>query len=289
MIDGRREARRRPAAAGARPGGPDFGVLLGIAIASIAMVAGIALTGVNARYFFNPTGILIVIGGTLGVMLITTPPRALLFALQRAFGLLSAADYPDREDLIEEIVAYARVVRIKGILAMEPDIDRVSQSFLREALLLAMDTQERTELQSVLENRIRCGEARTEAAARVLEVAGGLTPTIGVLGTVVGFIDILRQFSNLTAIASSAGTAFTSTIYGLALANMVLLPAAYRIRSRGSETASLQELMKEGALCLYDALHPRLVRQRLTSFAMAVYTQDYSGLAFESARQTGPL
>jgi flagellar motor component MotA len=80
---------------------------------------------------------------------------------------------------------------------------------------------------------------------------------------VVGLIDILRQFSNLATIASGVGVAFTSTIYGLALANLALLPAAHRIRARAAETLELQELMAEGALCVFDAMHPRLVRQRL--------------------------
>jgi chemotaxis protein MotA len=288
MVGDGQEARPRTTVRVDR-GGPDFGILLGIAIAAAALVAGIALTGVSAHYFFQPTGVLIVVGGTIGVMMITTPPRTLLFALRRTLGLFSKEGSPNQQDLIEEIVSYAKIIRIKGILAIEPDIGLVSQSFLREALLLAMDAQARTELQSALENRIRCCEGQGEAAARVLEVAGGLTPTIGVLGTVVGLIDILRQFSSLSTIASGAGAAFTSTIYGLVLANILLLPAAHRIRARASEVACLQELMKEGALCLFDSLHPRLVRQRLYSLVNAVHDQDRSSQTFESARQERQL
>jgi len=138
--------------------------------------------------------------------------------------------------LIEEIVSYARIVRIKGMLAIEPAIGKVSPHFLQEALLFAMDSKERSELQSALENKVRFCERQSEAAAKVLEVAGGFAPTIGVLGTVVGLIDVLRQFSSLSTVACGVGAAFTSTIYGLALANLVLLPAAHRIRARASET-----------------------------------------------------
>jgi chemotaxis protein MotA len=244
----------------------DTGMLLGIAIVSIALVAGIAVTGVSARYFFQLTGVLIVMGGTLGVMLITTPLPTLLLTLRRTLNLFATSTSPDREDLIEEIVSYAKVVRIQGLLAIEPGIAQVSHSFLQEALLLAMDAKERAELQSALENRMRFCERQSETAARVLEVAGGFTPTIGVLGTVVGLIDILRQFSSLATISSGVGVAFTSTIYGLALANLALLPAAHRIRARATETFEMQELMTEGALCVFDAMHPRLVRQRLHSF-----------------------
>ena len=93
---------------------------------------------------------------------------------------------------------------------------------VRDALLLALDVKDRNELQSALENRIRLCERQSETAAKALEVAGGFAPTLGVLGTVIGLIDILRQFSNLPAIAYGIGAAFTSTIYGLALANLVL-------------------------------------------------------------------
>jgi chemotaxis protein MotA len=256
--------------------GLDAGILMGIAIALIALAAGVAVTGVSARYFFQPTSVLIVVGGTLGVLLITTPHPMLLLSFRRTLNLFTKPDSPNREKLIEEIVRCARVVRVQGILAIEPGIDRVSHGFLREALLLAMDAKDHNELQSALENKIRFSERQSESAARVLEVAGGLTPTIGVLGTVVGLIDVLRQFSSLSAVASGVGAAFTSTFYGLALANIALLPVAHRIRARASETFDLQEMMTEGALCVFDGIHPRLIGQRLRSYLNVQPDHDHS-------------
>jgi chemotaxis protein MotA len=272
-----------------RQGGLDAGILIGIGIASIALAAGIAATGVSARYFVQPAGVLIVLGGTLGVMLITTPARTLLVALRRAFDLFSLTNSAPREELVEEIVSYAKIVRVSGMLAIEPAIDQVSHNFLQEALLLAMDTESRAELQSALDNKIRLCERQSESAAKVLEVAGGFAPTMGVLGTVVGLIDVLRQFSSLSAIAYGVGAAFTSTIYGLALANLVLLPAAHRIRARAAETFDFQELMTEGALCLFDGMHPRLVRQRLHAFLTIAPEEDRAMRTVESAPQTGQI
>src|ERR1700677_4727040 len=148
----------RVSAARTRCGGIDAGMLLGIAIVTIALVAGIALTGVSARYFFQSTGMLIVLGGTLGVMLITTPPSSLSMAARRALQLFATADSPNREDIIEEIVSYAKVVRIQGLLAIEPSIPEVSHTFLQEALLLAIDAKGRSEVQSALENKMRSCE-----------------------------------------------------------------------------------------------------------------------------------
>ena len=269
-----------------RQGGLDGGMLAGIAIAALAVIAGIAVTGVSPRYFLQPTGLLVVVGGTFGVMLITTPCAALMLTWRRVVQLFSDAAAPGREDLIEEIVSYAKLVRMKGVLAIEPEIERVSHSFLREALRLAVCVEERGELQSALENKIRLCERQSEAAAKVLEVAGGFTPTIGVMGTVVGLIDVLRQFSSLSAIGYGVGAAFTSTIYGLGLANLMLLPAAHRIRARAAETFDVQELMTEGALCLFDGMHPRIVRQRLESFLHGAPERDLFIRNVESAPET---
>jgi chemotaxis protein MotA len=241
-------------------------MLIGIAIAVVAMVAGTASTGVSFSYFFQPAAFLIVVVGTIGVVFITTPRNALWHSFRRTLDLFYPVCNAKREDLIEEIVVYARIVRTSGLLTIEPMTDKASDRFLRDSLLLAMDVKERAELQMALENKIRLIERQGEAAAKVLEVAGGFAPTIGVLGTVVGLIDVLRQFTSLSTVASGMGTAFVSTIYGLALANLVLLPAAHRIRAQVAEVFENQELMVEGSLCLFDGIHPVLVRQRLSSY-----------------------
>jgi chemotaxis protein MotA len=240
-------------------------MVAGIAIAVAATAAGIASTGVSLSYFFQPTGALIVIGGTLGVTFITTPRSALLYSLRRVADLFLPARV-SREDLIEEIVSYVRLVRTRGLLAIETVVEQSSNRFLSESLLLALDVTQRAELQSALENKLRLSERQGEADAKVLEVAGGFAPTIGVLGTVIGLIDVLRQFSSVSSVAYGLGTAFVSTIYGLGLANVVLLPAAHRIRARAAEAFEIQELIMEGTLCLFDRIHPALARQRLSCF-----------------------
>jgi chemotaxis protein MotA len=243
----------------------DLWMLAGIAIAVVATIAGIASTGVSPTYFFQPTGALIVIGGTLGVTFITTPRVALLHSLRRVGDLFFPA-HASREDLIEEIVSYVRLVRIRGLVAIEPVLGKTANRFLAESLLLAMDVNQRGELETALANKLRLCERQGEADAKVLEVAGGFAPTIGVLGTVVGLIDVLRQFSTVSSVAYGLGTAFVSTIYGLALANLILLPAAHRMRARVAEAFEIQELIMEGTLCLFDRIHPALVRQRLSCF-----------------------
>ena len=228
-------------------------------------MAGIISTGIGLRYFLQPTGALIVLGGTLGVTLITTPPSSLFHSISRVRHLFSAPS-ADRGALIEEMVQYARLARRGGTMVFERVAPSSSDDFLRSALLLALDVKDRAELQTALEMELRLRERQGEADAKTFEVAGGFAPTLGIIGTVIGLIDVMRQFSNIQAVGAGIGTAFVSTIYGLVLANLLLLPMAHRIHARVAERFEIQELMAEGVLCLVDGIHPSLIRLRLAAF-----------------------
>ena len=243
----------------------DAGLLLGIFLAFGATIIGISATGVGLEYFLQPAGAIIVLGGALGVIFITTPGHSLLDSVRRVRELFSDAAV-DRDALAEEIVRYARTARKDGVLAMESLAHNASHSFLRDAMLLGLDVNNRVELKTLLETELRLRERQGEMDAKTLEVAGGFAPTIGILGTVVGLIDVMRHFSNLTSVGYGIGTAFVSTIYGLALANLVLLPIANRIRARVAEAFEVQELIMEGVLATLDREHPAMIRQRMNSF-----------------------
>jgi chemotaxis protein MotA len=237
----------------------------GIVVAIGTVLAGIASAGIRIGYFFQPTGVLIVLGGTIGVTFITTPRQALYRAVRSAIALLWTPA-GNREALMEQIVAFSKSMRPKGIFGLEPLLGQVSEPFLRDALMLAMDARNHAELQSMLETKLRQVEKQGETDARAFEVAGGFAPTIGVLGTVVGLMDVLRQFSNISSVAAGTGTAFVSTIYGLALANLILLPSAQRMRAHVAEQYETHEMIIEGTLCLFAGLHPALIRDRLSCF-----------------------
>jgi chemotaxis protein MotA len=258
-------ARMRPPESATRPRRVDHGFIVGLVLAAGALLTGLSLTQVQFAYFLNPVAAVIVLGGTLGVLVITTPIPSLLQALRRMMDLASAPEL-SREQLGEEIVNYAKTVRQGGLLAIEPEIQDTRSSFLRDALLLALDVRTRAELEAALETELRLIERQGETDAKVLEVAGGFVPAIGIIGTVIGLIDVMRHFSDLPSVGFGIGTAFVSTIYGLVLANLVLLPIAHRIRSRVAATFEIQELIIEGVLCLYDQTHPTLVRLRLAAF-----------------------
>jgi chemotaxis protein MotA len=231
----------------------------------IAAIAGIASTRVDSRYFLQPTAAWIVLGGTLGVTLVTTPRNSLRHAVSRVQSL-ARQPAMNREELIDEILSYVKTARLNGLLAVEPKINQASNSFLQEMLALAIDMKSRSEFQATLETKLRLRERQGDADAKVLEVAAGFAPAIGVIGTVVGLIEVLRQFSNMGSVALGIGTAFVSTMYGLALANLILLPLAHRIRANTAESFEIEEMIVEGGLALLDNTHPSLVRERLNCF-----------------------
>jgi chemotaxis protein MotA len=243
----------------------DVAFLVGLLVVLGAIVAGIAAAGISVTYFLQPAGACIVVGGTVGVMLVTTPRGSLLHTLQRVREMTSSEEV-DREALVEEIIIYARTARRAGVLALESLVPQASYPFLGEAVQIALDIGNRTELEAVLETELRLRERQGEADAKVLEVAGGFAPAIGIIGTVVGLIEVLRHFANLQSVGVGIGTAFVSTIYGLALANLILLPAAHRIRARIAENFEVQELIMEGVLALADNVHPALIRLRLNAY-----------------------
>lgn len=243
----------------------DLLFVVGVTVALGAVIAGVVAAGISVTYFFQPTGALIVLGGTLGVMLVTTPRRSLVHTFRRVLDLATAREV-NRESLIEQIIFYTRIARRGSIMAVEPLLARAEHPFLAQALQLAVDISNREELRIVLENELRLRERQGESDAKTLEVAGGFAPTIGILGTVVGLIEVLRQFSNLAAVGAGIGTAFVSTIYGLALANLLLLPAAHRIRARVAEDFETEEMILEGVLSFVDTVHPSLIRMRLAGF-----------------------
>ena len=238
--------------------------LAGILIAVAATLIGISSTGVSLSYFLQPTGAIIVLGGTLGITLVTTPRNSLIHTGRRVLDLLSASD-TDPEALIEQITESARARR-RGVAALESWIPKIHDNFLRKGLQLSLELTDRTELRTILETELRMAERQGDADAKTLEVAGGFAPTIGIIGTVIGLIDVLRSFSNLQTVGHGIGIAFVSTIYGLALANLILLPAAHRIRARVAENFETQEMVLEGVLAIAENLHPSLIRMRLEPF-----------------------
>jgi chemotaxis protein MotA len=263
-------ALHRPANAAAAAGGGaparGAGIALGLAVSTLAIAGAAAWSGTEWTALVQPASFLIVFGGTLGALLVTASRRQLaeIWRLVRELGMHDATS--DRDRFIRELTETTLHIRGRDPLAAEAAANALCHPLLREGALAVLDGVPRDELAARFDMHARLAERRGEAAARILENAASIAPAVGVMGTVFGLLNMMREFTNMAAVASGVGTAFVSTLYGLGLANLLLLPLAQRIRAHGAVGAEMAEMVGEAMACVQDRLSPRTIRERLRIF-----------------------
>lgn len=245
---------------------PDFATLVGLVLAVGGIVGGLMLEGGHPGEILAPTALLIVLGGTLGAVMVTTP----LSAIRRAAAALKDVffDHGEPPDaLIDKIVALATTARKNGIVSLEDEAGLIADPFLRKALMLAVDGIDLHELRKMMDLEIEIAEQDAESDARVFESAGGYSPTIGIIGAVLGLIQTMKQLADIDKVGHGIATAFVATIYGVGFANVFFLPAGAKIKARSAERVRLLELIVEGVVGIVEGLNPKLIRSKLEAYA----------------------
>lgn len=245
---------------------PDFATIGGLLLAAGGIIGGLLLEGGSIHDIAQHTAALIVVGGTLGAVMINTPMATLLGAIRRLKHVLMEPSV-NTGALIEEIIGYAAKARKSGLVSLEADSEQASNPFLRKGLTLAVDGCDIQELRKMMELEIELEEGRAHADAHVFESAGGYAPTIGIIGAVLGLIQVMKKLSDTEQIGHGIATAFVATVYGVAVANILLLPAANKIKARARQETELKELMLEGISAIVEGLNPKLVRSKLDAYA----------------------
>jgi len=212
------------------------------------------------------TAALIVLGGTAGAVLITNPLELIIRAC-RAIREVIFERPSSFQSTIDEIIQYASKARKQGIVSLEGDAAKIPNPFFRKALTLAVDGTDLQELRSMMELELELCEHRYEAEARVWESAGGYSPTIGIIGAVMGLIQVMKHLEDIKEVGHGIAVAFVATIYGVALANIFLLPAANKLKVRARHAVLLRELMLEGVVGIVEGHNPKLIRSKLDAFA----------------------
>lgn len=211
------------------------------------------------------TAALIVLGGTCGAVMVSTPMHVLLGAAQRLIHVIVDKTAPP-DTVIEELIGFAAAARRNGLVSLEDDAMRVEDPFLRKALNLAVDGTDLQEIRGMMHLELELSENRALAEAKVFESAGGYSPTIGIIGAVMGLIQVMKNLANIEEVGHGIAVAFVATVYGVGLANIVLLPAATKIKARIEHEAALKELMLEGVVGIVEGLNPKLIRTRLEAY-----------------------
>lgn len=254
----------RPAAAATTR--PDLATIAGLFLALAGILGGMMLEGGHIAEIAQLTAAMIVLGGTAGAVLISSPLPVAIEAIRKLPFV-----FVDRSEsataMIERIIEFAGKARKSGIVALEAEVELISDPFLRKAMTLAVDGTDLIELRKMMELEIAIEEHRGEAAVKVYEAAGGYAPTIGIVGAVLGLIQVMKHIENVNEVGKGIAVAFVATIYGVSLANIFCLPAANKLKAQLHRAVERRELIVEGVVGIVEGLNPKLIRSKLEAYA----------------------
>jgi chemotaxis protein MotA len=257
----------KPAAVAKRGGGRriDFATLGGIALALTGIVGGFLMERGSIHDIAQGTAAMIVLGGTFGAVLVTNSLPVVIRAF-KALGNVLFERTGAGPEIMESLIHYAAKARKNGIVSLESEAAAIADPFLRKALNLAVDGTDLQEIRKMMEVDISLSEQAAEAEAKVWESAGGYAPTIGIIGAVLGLIQVMKNLEDIKEVGQGIAVAFVATVYGLGTANLFYLPAASKLRGRMREAALLKDMTLEGVVGIVEGLNPTLIRMKLESY-----------------------
>ncbi|MDR0279029.1 MAG: flagellar motor protein [Paucimonas sp.] len=239
--------------------------LLGIILAFVAIVGGNLLEGGHVGALLNGPAALIVLGGTLAAALLQSP----LSAFKRALQIFGWILFPPRVDLaggIDRVVNWSLTARKEGLLGLEGVADAEPDPYARKGLQLLVDGAEPEAIRSILEVDFLTQESRDIQAAKVFESMGGYAPTIGIIGAVMGLIHVMGNLADPSQLGNGIAVAFVATIYGVASANLILLPVANKLKAQVMRQSRYREMLLEGLLSIAEGENPRSIELKLQGF-----------------------
>ncbi len=243
----------------------DKSSLLGVTVAIGGILLGLILEGGRIAQIIQPTAAIIVFGGTLGAVMIQFPLRV-VFAATRRLGQVFVDNSIDPNALIREIVGYAQKARKEGIISLDNELESIQDPFLKKSLMLAVDGTEPQEIRKIMELELDNQSEHEEHLPRVFESAGGFAPTIGIIGAVLGLIQVMQHLDDITEVGRGIAVAFVATIYGVGSANLFFLPASGKIKIRIRQEQIRREMMLEGVISILEGMNPRMLETKLLGF-----------------------
>lgn len=238
-----------------------FGLILGVS----AILVGQYLEGGVLSTLINGPAALIVIGGTLGAVMLQSPMMVFVRAIKMLWWTISIPQF-DSEAVIQKIIGWSNIARREGLLGLENLEDAETDLFAKKGLQLLIDGSEPEAIRTIMEVDIHTRENFDIQAARVFESMGGYSPTIGIIGAVLGLIQVMGNLSDPSKLGGGIAVAFVATIYGVALANLVLLPVANKLKSIVASSAHFNEMIVEGLVSIAEGENPRNIETKLLGF-----------------------
>jgi len=240
------------------------GFWLGLSLSFVLILCGMLLSG-KILSFLDFSAVLIVVGGTFGATLVNFSLADMRYAYRALKSNLSAV----REEPIARIatmVQLAQLVKRNGLVALDREAAGTADAYLRLALELAADGKSQEDIRRILETENKMASLRAKRAIQVFETLGSYAPAMGLIGTLIGLIQMLGNLNNPTTVAPAMAVALVATFYGALLANIVCLPIAGKLRVQIEEDNVLKAITIEGVLSLRREENPMIVEQRLQSY-----------------------
>ncbi|PYX73983.1 MAG: flagellar motor protein [Acidobacteria bacterium] len=237
------------------------GILVGIG----GILAGLLIEGGSLTQIMQPTAAIIVLGGTLGAVLIQFPLPVVMSAFRRLAHVFFEPKN-DPQSMIQEVVRFANKARREGIVALDADVQNVEEPFLKKSLMLAVDGTEPQELRKMMELELDNRAEQDERIPQVFESAGGFSPTIGIIGAVLGLIQTMQHLDKIDEVGRGIAVAFVATIYGVGSANLCFLPCAGKLKIRIREEQVIREMTLEGVVSILEGMNPRILETKLLGY-----------------------
>jgi chemotaxis protein MotA len=238
---------------------------IGLTVGVAAILIGQYLEGGHLGQLVNGPAILIVLGGTLGAVMLQSPFSTFMRGMRMLFWTFSPPKL-ENEEVIERIVSWSNIARKEGLLGLENIEDSVTDPFTRKGLQLLVDGSEPENIRAILDVEINTKEHTDNQGARIFESMGGYSPTIGIIGAVIGLIQVMGNLSDPSKLGSGIAVAFVATVYGVGAANLVFLPIANKLKNIVHMQSQFREMIVEGVVAIAEGENPRNIETKLFGF-----------------------
>jgi chemotaxis protein MotA len=239
--------------------------MVGIMLALVAIIGGNILEGGHTSSLVQLTAFVIVAGGTLGAVMVQTPLQTFVRAMRMASWVFVPVKLQP-EEAAEKIVSWSNIARREGLLGLEAIAEEEPDQFARKGLQLLVDGSEPEVIRAILEVEIDNKEHRDIQAAKVFDGMGGYSPTIGIIGAVMGLIHVMNNLADPSKLGGGIATAFVATIYGVGFANLLFLPMANKLKSQVHNQTQFREMVVEGVISIAEGENPRNIETKLQGY-----------------------
>ncbi|MGK5087549.1 flagellar motor protein [Bdellovibrionota bacterium FG-2] len=243
----------------------DVAAVVGSFLGLLAIVGGQLLEGGHIGQIMQGTAAIIVVGGTLGAMLVAYPTEDIVRAVQMIPVIYKKVD-TDYRPVIEEIVRIATIARKEGVLAVEGQKDTITNPMFKRSIKFVIDGFEPATVKEILETENYIQFEEEETAGKVFEGAGGFAPTIGIIGAVLGLIHVMSMLNDPSKIGDGIAVAFVATVYGVGLSNLILIPWGTKLKRKAQQRMMVKEVIRLGVTGIQEGLNPHFLKEKLEVF-----------------------